>query len=82
MIQSLNLQNTHFSPIRFNMPQKPLTELRPQKFPRIGDEEDAFNSYDEDTDDEGDEEEEDRAEGDNEMIDVVNATDQDAFLHA
>ena len=33
------------------MPQRSLIELRPQKFPRIGDEENAFNSYDEDTED-------------------------------
>ena len=63
------------------MPQRPLTELRPQKFPRIGDEEFAFDSYNEDTDDQGDEEEEDKVEGDNGMVNVVNTTDQDALLH-
>ena len=34
------------------MPQRPLSELRPQKFPRIGDEEFAFDSYNEDTNEE------------------------------
>ena len=34
------------------MPQRPLSELRPQDLPRIGDEEFAFDSYDEDTDEE------------------------------
>ena len=33
------------------MPRRPLSELRPRDFPKIGDEENAFNSY-EDTDDE------------------------------
>ena len=37
---------------RFNMPHSPLGRLRPQEFPKIGDEEDAFDSYDEHTDEE------------------------------
>ena len=36
--------------MRFNMPWRSLSELRPQGFPRIGDEENAFNSLDEETD--------------------------------
>ena len=39
------------------MPQRPQNELRPQKFLKIGDEENAFHSYDEYTDDQGEEEE-------------------------
>ena len=46
---------------RFNLPQRPLSDLRPQDFPRIGDEEFAFDSYDEETDDQGEEEEEETA---------------------
>ena len=34
------------------MPRTPLSQLRPEKFPKIGDEEFAFDSYDEDTDEE------------------------------
>ena len=34
------------------MPQRPLSELRPRDFPKIGDEENAFDSDNEDTDDE------------------------------
>ena len=34
------------------MPQRSLSELRPQKFPRIGDEEFTFDSCDENTDEE------------------------------
>ena len=34
------------------MPKRPLSELRPRDFPKIGDEEDAFDSNNEDTDDE------------------------------
>ena len=34
------------------MPRTPLSELRPKQFPKIGDEEFAFDSYDEDTDEE------------------------------
>ena len=34
------------------MPRIPLSELRPKKFPKIEDEEFAFDSYDEDTDEE------------------------------
>ena len=41
-----------FHRYRFNMPFSPLTRLRPRDFPKVGDEEDAFNSYDEDTDEE------------------------------
>ena len=37
---------------RFNMPRHPLSELRPGDFPKIEDEENAFDSYNEDTDDE------------------------------
>ena len=40
------------------MPKRPLSELRPQDFPKIGDEENAFDSYNEDTDDECIEEDE------------------------
>ena len=35
---------------RLKMPSHPLSELKPEDFPRIRDEEDGFNSYDEDTD--------------------------------
>ena len=35
---------------RFNMPQIPLADLRPQQFPRLGDEENEFDSNNEDTD--------------------------------
>ena len=34
------------------MSRTPLSELRPKQFPKIGDEEFAFDSYDEDTDEE------------------------------
>ena len=37
---------------RFNIPHSPLSRLRPREFPKIGDEEDAFYSYNEDTDEE------------------------------
>ena len=53
---------------RFNLPQRPLSELRPQKFPRVGDEEFAFNSCNEETDDQGEGDEEESA----------NETDEDA----
>ena len=33
------------------MPRTPLSQLRPEKFPKIGDEEFAFDSYDEETTD-------------------------------
>ena len=32
------------------MPHTPLSQLRPEHFPKLGDEEHAFNSYDEDSD--------------------------------
>ena len=50
-------------PNRYNMPRIPLSELRPKKFPKIGDEEFAFDSYDEDTDEE-------TADGDTSEIDT------------
>ena len=31
------------------MPHTPLNQLRPEHFPKLGDEQDAFNSYDEDS---------------------------------
>ena len=34
------------------MPHSPLSRLRPRDFPKIGDEENAFDSNNEDTDDE------------------------------
>ena len=50
--QEMKLSNFTLFRLRFNMPHSPLTKLRPREFPKIGDEEDAFNSYDEDTDEE------------------------------
>ena len=32
------------------MPRRPLSELRPRDFPKVGDEENAFDSDNEDTD--------------------------------
>ena len=40
------------------MPRRPLRDLRPQDFPQIGDEENAFGSDNEDTNDECMEEDE------------------------
>ena len=37
---------------RFNMPHSPLSKLKPREFPKIGDEENAYDSYNEDTDEE------------------------------
>ena len=50
--QEIQLLNFKIFCSRFNMPHNPLTKLKPREFPKIGDEENAFNSYDEDTDEE------------------------------
>ena len=66
------------------MSRTPLSELRPQDFPKIGDEENAFDSYNEDTDNQGEEERINNNEHDedeeHETEDHQAASDEDSLL--
>ena len=52
------------------MPLRPLGELRPHDFPKIGDEENIFDSYDEDTDEAQNEEPENQLNENEENVEV------------
>ena len=58
------------------MPHSPLSRLRPREFPKIGDEENAFDSYDEDTDEEPEQE----AEEENPIEDLENENETENLL--
>ena len=65
------------------MPRRPLSELRPQDFPKIGDEENAFDSDNEDTDDEcmeDDGENTNTNTTENEYSEQIDITDETALL--
>ena len=59
------------------MPHSPLSKLRPGEFPKIGDEEDAFDSCDEDTDAEPEPE---HAEGDSPSENEENENEEATLL--
>ena len=58
---------------RFNMPHTPLSRLRPQKFPKIGDEEEAYDSDNEDSDSDSEPEPEPKPEPEPEPEQAVEA---------
>ena len=57
MMKGFNFLNLSLF-LRYNMPHTPLSRPRPVEFPRVRDEENAFDSSDEDTDGEETQDEE------------------------